>query len=64
MNSGNERPSGEPGGWVRRNILVPVPRVDSIEELNETLISACLQYRNHQIQGRNQTVGQHRNRET
>jgi len=59
INSGNEKGLVENlVGWVRRNILVPVPRVDSIEELNETLISACLQYRNHQIQGRSQTVGQ------
>jgi transposase len=59
INSGNEKGLVENlVGWVRRNVLVPVPRVDSIEELNKTLISACLQYRKHQIQGRDQTVGQ------
>lgn len=59
INSGNEKGLVENlVGWVRRNVLVPVPRVDSIDELNEILISACLQYRKHQIQGRDQTVGQ------
>lgn len=59
INSGNEKGLVENlVGWVRRNVLVPVPRIDSIEELNETLIYACLQYRKHQIQGRDQTVGQ------
>ncbi|MBS3900096.1 MAG: IS21 family transposase [Dethiobacter sp.] len=59
INSGNEKGLVENlVGWSRRNVLVPVPRVDSLEELNETLNIACLKYRNHQIQGRDQTVGQ------
>ena len=58
-NSGNEKGLVENlVGWVRRNVLVPVPRVDNLEELNETLSTACLKYRNHQIQGRDKTVGQ------
>ncbi|MFU0782625.1 MAG: IS21 family transposase [Thermoanaerobacterium thermosaccharolyticum] len=45
-------------GWVRRNILVPVPRVKNINELNQVLLANCLKYRSHQIRGREQTVGQ------
>ena len=43
---------------MRRNVMVPVPWVDNIEELNETLKDACLNYRHHRIQGRDQTVGE------
>jgi transposase len=50
INSGNEKGLVENlVGWVRRNVLVPVPRVDSIEELNDTLNKACLTYRHHRI---------------
>lgn len=45
-------------GWVRRNVLVPIPRVDSLDELNDTLIKRCLKYRAHQISRREFTVGQ------
>lgn len=45
-------------GWVRRNIFVPIPRVDSIEELNAEIMRRCLKYRQHTIAGRDQTVGQ------
>ena len=44
-------------GWTRRNIFVPVPRVDSIEELNTELLKRCLKYREHQITGRSHSVG-------
>ncbi len=59
INSGNEKSLVENlVGWSRRNILVPIPRVETIEELNQILLSGCLEYRHHQIQGRSQTVGQ------
>ncbi|SMP70915.1 IS21 family transposase, partial [Anoxynatronum buryatiense] len=59
INSGNEKSLVENlVGWSRRNILVPVPRVETIEELNNILLAGCLEYRHHQIQGRSQTVGQ------
>ncbi len=45
-------------GWFRKNMLVPVPRVDSIEELNQMLYESCLKYRAHQIKGRTMTVGE------
>ena len=44
-------------GWARRNILVPVPRVDSLIELNEMLLERCQKYEAHRIQGRPDTVG-------
>ena len=44
-------------GWARRNILVPVPRVDSLAELNALLLERCRKYESHRIQGRPDTVG-------
>lgn len=44
-------------GWIRRNVLVPIPRVDSLDELNDTLIKRCLKYRGHKISRREFTVG-------
>lgn len=59
INSGNEKSLVENlVGWSRRNLMVPIPRVDSIDELNELLIAGCLEYRQHKIQGRSQTVGE------
>ncbi len=44
-------------GYSRRNFLVPVPRIKSIDELNEKLWEQCLKYRqDHQIQGRSNPV--------
>jgi len=45
-------------GWSRKNMFVPVPRVESIEELNQKLYESCLEYRKHKIKGRTLTVGQ------
>jgi len=45
-------------GLVRRNIFVPVPRVDSIDELNAEILKRCLRYREHKIFGRDQLVGE------
>ncbi|MTI85372.1 MAG: IS21 family transposase [Firmicutes bacterium] len=45
-------------GWVRRNVLVPVPRVSTIDELNAEILRRCLKYREHKIKGRDQTVGE------
>jgi transposase len=45
-------------GWIRRNVLVPIPRVDSIEELNKVLLERCLKYRRHKIDRKELTVGQ------
>lgn len=56
--SGNEKGLVENlVGYARNNFLVPVPRADSMEALNEQLLESCLQYRNaHKVQGRSQTV--------
>lgn len=43
-------------GWSRKNLLVPVLRVDSIDELNQKLYESCLKYREYQIKGRTMTV--------
>jgi len=44
-------------GWARRNMWVPIPRVTSIDELNEEILRRCLKYREHQVPGREQPVG-------
>ncbi|MCR5097729.1 MAG: IS21 family transposase [Lachnospiraceae bacterium] len=45
-------------GWARRNILVPVPRVADIEELNSLFIERCELYESHSIKGKPATVGE------
>ena len=45
-------------GWSRRNILVPVPRVRDIGELNTLLLARCTAYEKHQIKGRPAPVGE------
>lgn len=43
-------------GYVRRNYLVPIPAVESFDELNQKLLASCLQYGAHRIAGRTDTV--------
>src|SRR5690606_32655067 len=44
-------------GYSRRNFLVPIQKVPSIEDLNKKLWNDCLKYRsNHTIQGRSHPV--------
>jgi transposase len=38
-------------GYIRRNVLVPLVRVDSIEELNQIILDRCIKYRSHTIRG-------------
>lgn len=45
-------------GWARRNILVPVPKVKDITELNDLLATRCLNYENHSIKGKPAKVGE------
>lgn len=45
-------------GWARRNIMVPVPRVPSLDELNKLLAERCMTYRSHKIQGKEASVGE------
>lgn len=44
-------------GRVRRNIFVPIPRVETIEELNTEILRRSLKHREHKITGREETVG-------
>lgn len=43
-------------GFVRRNCLVPVPRAESLEALNEGLLVQCLAYAKRTIHGREHSV--------
>jgi hypothetical protein len=45
------------GGQFRRNFLVPVPNVQSLEELNLLLLSGSVEEQNRVITGRTQTIG-------
>lgn len=44
-------------GWSRRNILVPIPKVKSLEELDALLLNRCNKYLNHIIRGKTSSVG-------
>ena len=52
--SGNEKGLVENlVGYARRNFFVPIPKAKSMDELNASLINACLRYRErHRITGR------------
>jgi transposase len=56
---GNEK-GGVEGlvGYARRNYMVPIPRAESLEDLNRQLIEQCLAYGGHRIAGRSQTVNE------
>lgn len=43
-------------GWARRNICVPVPKVEDMQELNYELLERCLKYEKHKIRGKKATV--------
>jgi len=43
-------------GYARRNFLVPLPRVESLEELNGHLLAECAAYGDHRIAGRDRAV--------
>ncbi len=43
-------------GYARRNFLVPIPRVESLAELNAQLLAECAAYGDHRIKGRDKTV--------
>lgn len=58
--SGNEKGLVENlVGWSRRNILVPVPRFSTFDDLNTHILESCLRYgRCHRIQHRECTVAE------
>ena len=45
-------------GYARRNFLVPVPRVNSWEELNAYLLEGCRRHRQHRVRGEPETIGE------
>jgi len=56
--SGNEKGLVEGlVGWSRRNILVPIPRVADIAELDRLLEARCHDYWKHTIRGKPESVG-------
>jgi len=55
---GHEKGGVEHGvGYVRRNFLVPLPVVESFEELNALLLHACLQDDQRQVHRQPTTIG-------
>lgn len=57
--SGNEKGLVEGlVGFIRRNVCVPVPKVEDLEELNKTLYEKCQQYSSHHIYGKDAPVGE------
>ena len=56
--SGNEKGLVEGlVGFSRRNFCVPLPKVDSVEELNSLLRDRCQEYLKHKVQGKIADVG-------
>jgi len=45
-------------GYIRRNVLVPVPRVRDWSELQAALLHRCRKYQDHRIAGRSGNVGE------
>lgn len=45
-------------GYVKRNFLTPVPRVESFEELNEYLLVCCRKEDSRKLQGKRLTIGE------
>ena len=50
-------------GYIRRNVCVPVPKAESMEDLNRMLQEKCLNYLSHQIRGKESSVGEMLTRE-
>src|SRR5271157_1762905 len=45
-------------GWIRRNLLVPVPRAVSLMALNEQLLEGCRRRRGDRLRGHAETIGE------
>ncbi len=61
---GNEKGGVEAeGGYFRRNHLVPVPKADSLDELNQKLLEWCRQDEGRMVGGRSSSIGESMNRE-
>jgi Mu transposase, C-terminal domain len=44
-------------GWIRRNLLVPVPRATSLDALNEQLLEGCRRL-GDRLRGHQETIGE------
>jgi transposase len=44
-------------GWVRRNLLVPVPRAASLDALNAQLLEGCRRRLGDRLRGHEETIG-------
>jgi transposase len=56
---GNEKPYAENSVYnLQRDWATPVPKVENMEQLNEYLRQCCLRKCEHQISGKNQTIGE------
>lgn len=56
--SGNEKGLVEGlVGYIRRNVCVPIPKAETLEQLNEMLLDKCRKYLKHQIRGKESNVG-------
>src|SRR5215469_10725632 len=45
-------------GWIRRNLLVPVPRAASFTALNEQLLEGCRRRLGDRLRGHEETIGE------
>ena len=45
-------------GWIRRNLLVPVPRAASLAALNEQLLEGCRRRLRDRLRGHEETIGE------
>src|SRR6516165_471160 len=45
-------------GWIRRNLLVPVPRAVSLTALNEQLLEGCRRRFGDRLRGHEETIGE------
>ena len=45
-------------GYARRNYMVPIPKADTLDQLNERLLEACVSYGDHRIAGRQHIVNE------
>ncbi|MBV9481511.1 MAG: transposase [Acidobacteria bacterium] len=45
-------------GWVRRNLLVPVPRAASLAALNDQLLEGCRRRLGDRLRGHEETIGE------
>ena len=57
--SGNEKGLVEGlVGYIRRNVCVPIPKVQSLDELNDLLLDRCRSYLAHHVRGKEDVVGE------